>query len=152
MAKNNIFQVKIDKNVNYVLLRGDFAENTQKAVLSGTEFTVLAENKAKLKIVVEDGYEVKNVACLDYSMVYRTAWQVTSFEKEQGLLCLEKIKGKNLSDNVVVSIETQKKQPMKKKEVVLSEHPFWVNIANGEHLVQIKNGNRIVCEKIIVKE
>lgn len=154
MAKTNIIQFKTDKNIKYVLARGNLDEQAQKAVINGTELQLKADDCIKIKVVVENGYEVSNIECRDYSSVYKTAWQVTSYEETQGLLVLHKKSDKDRSDNAVIVFYTQKKQPHEKKQksVLLSDFPFWSCIANGEHSVQIKQGERIVCDTTVVKE
>lgn len=153
MEKNR-FLFKIDKNIKYLLAQGDKDDKPQKIVITGGELYLLAQNRIKIKIVLANGYEVKDIACKNYSLVYRTAWQVLDFYEEQGLLIVDKSNFENASNNAIIEITTQKKIEKKRveKTIVLSEHPFWENIEKGKHIVQIQTKSRIVYKNEFIKE
>lgn len=179
MAKKAIFQFKIDKNISYLLVKGDKDEKAQKVVISNTELSVNFDKYAYMKVVFADKYDnyQAEIKISDYSLVYKTDWALSGYDKEKDVFIFEN-KLNNNSNNGIIDITAVVKMeeipvaentdeipistlpfttPTRQKTIDLSVLGGWIGINQGEHLVTIveqpkQQGavERIVADNIIV--
>lgn len=161
MAKTAIFQFKIDKNISYLLVKGDKDEKAQKVVISNTELSVNFDKHAYVKVVFanankHDNYQAE-IKISDYSLVYKTDWALSGYDKKKDVFVFEN-KLNNNSNNGIIDITSvvkreeipvaEKKEeipatpltsttPTRAKTIDLSVLGGWIGIKQGEHLVTI---------------
>ena len=163
MAKKGIFQFQIDKHISYLLVKGDKDEQAQKIVISGMEANINFDKFAYIKVFYADEVYSKGVfAVADYSLAFKTDWQIIGYNEEKHIITLENLLSNksNKGSSKVSADEKPDVVPTIKKTIDLNGLFGWASVPKGEHVIQVVEKRKdlysperiIVNNEIIIKE
>lgn len=163
MAKKGIFQFQIDKHISYLLVKGDKDEQAQKIVISGMEANINFDKFAYIKVFYNDEVYSKGLfAISDYSLAFKTDWQIIGYNEEKHIITLENLLS-NKSNNAIIKVSAEEKPyviPTIKKTIELNGLFGWESVPKGEHVIRVIEKRKdtysperiVVNNEIIIKE